>query len=132
MTVSVSEKETHLSLGRRGEEIACAFLTRNGYSIEARNYRCRMGEIDVVATRRGFLAFVEIKTRRGDRFGRPEEAVHRLKQRKLIQLAQWYLKATKTTDCSVAFDVVAVSFREEGEPEIRLIQDAFDAGAGIR
>ena len=61
--------------GRRGEEAACAYLLRHGYSIVERNYRCRRGEIDIIAAKDGGAVFVEVKTRRSLKFGTPGMAV---------------------------------------------------------
>lgn len=89
-----------------------------------------MGEIDVIAEKRGRLRFIEIKTRSGPEFGRPEEAVHPAKQKKLTALAMWYLKAQKKSDVSISFDVLAVDWKPAGEPSLKLIEDAFEADAG--
>ena len=89
-----------------------------------------MGEIDVIAEKRGRLRFVEIKTRSGPEFGRPEEAVHPAKQKKLTMLAMWYLKAKKKSGMSVSFDVLAVDWNPSGEPGLKLIEDAFEADPG--
>ena len=115
-----------LPLGRRGEMVAWHFLTQRGYKILEKNYRCKLGEIDVVAEKKSRTAFVEIKTRRTWDFGRPEESVHAAKQRKLVRLAEWYLREKKKSDSLVSFDVVAVTWKESGEPEIRLIENAFE------
>src|SRR5579883_2093998 len=72
-------------LGRTGERLAGEHLIRCGYRVLERNFRCRYGEIDLVAEDEQDLIFVEVKTRRGDAYGRPEEAVTRRKQRKIIQ-----------------------------------------------
>ena len=116
-----------LSLGDRGEMIAWDYLLKHGYKILEKNYRCKIGEIDVVGEKEGRLRFIEIKTRTHAGFGRPEEAVHFFKQKKLIQLARWYLKEKKKKDVPVSFDVVAIMLKGPSAPEIRLIEDAFGA-----
>lgn len=118
-------KPFNLTLGDRGEMAGAAYLLRAGYRILETNYRCVLGEIDVVAEREGRLAFVEIKTRKNHDFGQPEEAVHAAKQRKLIQLAQCYLKERKEKERTVSFDVLALTWDLPGEPRFRLIRDAF-------
>jgi putative endonuclease len=95
-------------LGRRGEEIAVAYLRRQGYRVLARNWRCTAGELDIVAREEGTLAFVEVRTRRGDRFGTPEESITPTKQAKLVELAQTYLQENGLTDQNWRIDVVAV------------------------
>ncbi len=116
-----------LSLGDRGEMVAWNFLTQRGYKILEKNYRCRLGEIDVVAEKKSKIVFVEIKTRTTHAFGSPEESVHRAKQRKLLQLAEWYLREKGKSDSLVSFDVVGITWQGSQEPEIRLIENAFDA-----
>jgi putative endonuclease len=115
-----------ISLGDRGETAACGFLKEKGYEILEKNYRCKLGEIDVIARRPGRLAFIEIKTRTSHRFGMPQEAVNLRKQEKILKIAQWYLKEKKLVKIPLAFDVVAVLWKEGQAPEIRLIPDAFE------
>jgi putative endonuclease len=115
-----------LSLGERGETAACRFLKAQGYEILERNYKCKLGEIDVIARRRGRLAFIEIKTRTSAQFGMPQEAVDLRKQEKIFKVAQWYLKEKNLSGSPVAFDVVAILWREGQTPEISLIADAFE------
>lgn len=115
-----------LSLGERGEMAACGFLTGRGYEILEKNYKCKLGEIDVIARRRGRLAFIEIKTRTSPQFGLPQEAVTVRKQAKILKIAEWYLKEKRMEKTPVAFDVVAVLWNERQAPEMRLITDAFE------
>jgi putative endonuclease len=112
------------SLGGQGEDLAAAFLTSQGYQILARNYRTPWGELDLIARHQGFLVFVEVKTRRTERFGPPQEAVHPAKQEKLRTLAAYYLQQKSLAEVLVRFDVVAVRLTAQG-PEIELIQQAF-------
>jgi putative endonuclease len=120
-----------LSLGERGEMAACGFLKERGYEILERNYKCKLGEIDVIARRQDRLAFIEIKTRTSGQFGTPQEAVNLRKQEKIFQVAQWYVKEKKLVKVPVAFDVVAVLWKEGQAPEMRLIADAFEKGDKI-
>lgn len=117
----------HLSLGDRGEMIGWNYLREQGYQIIEKNYRCKIGEIDVIAKKNHRLVFIEIKTRSSAYFGEPEEAVHLMKQRKLIQLAKWYLKDKRIEETAVCFDVLSIIFSGVGEPKIRLIENAFHA-----
>jgi uncharacterized protein (TIGR00252 family) len=80
-------------LGNAGERLAAEHLRQAGYVVRTLNYRCRAGEIDVVAEAAGDIVFVEVKTRRGEAYGLPEEAVTLAKQRKLIAAGQAYLEA---------------------------------------
>lgn len=111
--------------GRKGETIAEAFLKKNGYRIVETNYRCPFGEIDIIARDQEELVFIEVKTRKSKALGYPEQAVDRKKQKKMSQLALWYLQYKNMNDVKARFDVVAV-IMSKSEPEIRLIQNAFD------
>lgn len=113
------------TLGERGEMAACGFLKKHGYEILEKNYKCKLGEIDVIARRRGRLAFIEIKTRTSTQRGTPQDAVDLRKQEKIFKVAQWYMKEKKVGEIPVAFDVVAILWGEGQTPEIRLIADAF-------
>ena len=121
------QKPFRLTLGVRGEMMAWAYLARSGYKIIEKNYRCPLGEIDCIAAKQGRTAFIEIKTRSDHRFGRPEESVHPRKQKKLVQLAQWYLKGRQNLETKVSFDVLAITWGKGTEPEFRLIENAFGA-----
>jgi putative endonuclease len=99
-------------LARAGEEIAARYLERHGWRIVGRNVRCgRTGEIDIVAERGGVLAFVEVKTRRTDRFGSPGEAVTWRKQHRIRALARDYLMRERPSASAIRFDVVEVRTR---------------------
>lgn len=111
--------------GKTGEGIASGFLTQNGYQILDVNYRCPIGEIDIVAREKGELVFVEVKTRKSSALGYPEQAVGTAKQKKMSQLALWYLRDKKVGDAPVRFDVVAILMLPSGN-DIRLIRNAFD------
>ncbi len=113
------------SLGRRGEMAAERYLRRQGYKILERNYRCKIGEIDLIAQKDGRLIFIEVKTRRSSHYGLPEESVHPLKQKKIVRAAEWYLKENHATDRAVSFEVAAVDWPDGEEPEVRVIRNAF-------
>jgi|SRR5439155_11565190 len=96
-------------LARAGEEIAARYLIGCGWRIVGRNVRCsRTGEIDIIATRAGVLAFVEVKTRRTDAFGTPGEAVTWRKQNRIRSMARAYLVLARPRAESIRFDVVEV------------------------
>ncbi len=103
------------NLGKTGEDIAVGFLESSGFKILECNWKCPLGEIDIIAEDGAEIVFVEVKTKGGSGFGSPEEMVNRKKQAKLIKLAQYYLKE-KNLDVSFRFDVVAIEF--EGERKI--------------
>ena len=89
-------------LGNAGERLAAERLRQAGYVVRATNYRYRAGEVDVVAEEDGDIVFVEVKTRRGEAYGLPEEAVTPAKQRKLIAAAQTYLEANGCADACLS------------------------------
>ena len=99
--------------GSAYEQTAAAFLTGEGYRILEKNYRCRAGEIDLIAKNDGYLVFVEVKYRRDDRKGEPQEAVTPLKQQRIMRTAQYYMvEQNRPEDTPCRFDVIAV-FGEE-------------------
>ena len=101
-------------LGDAGEEMAARELTRRGYTVRERNWRCPEGELDLVAEQDGALVFVEVRTRRGDRFGTPEESITPVKRAHLIASAQAYLQA-HSLDCDWRIDVIAIEMSSRGE-----------------
>ena len=94
-------------LGFSGEVRAAKYLKKNGYEIIARNFRCPFGEVDIIASNGGVLAFIEVKTRTGDTFGRPNEAVRADRQRRYINCARYYFSG-REMDCVVRFDIIEV------------------------
>ena len=112
------------AVGSLGETEAAGYLRRKGYTILRRNYRCRRGEIDIIARKNRTVIFVEVKTGRGRSFGDPAEWVSRKKQRHLISAAQTYLQVSGRTDAECRFDVIAVTGDRE-TVRIRHIEDAF-------
>jgi len=102
------ERDERAGLGPHGEEVAGRYLRERGYRIIARNWRCRFGEIDLIARDGDTLVFVEVKTRTQLGFGGPEGAVTPRKQARLIAAARAYLSSVET-ELPVRFDVVAVT-----------------------
>jgi putative endonuclease len=102
-------------LGRRGEQLAAERLTALGYTLVERNFRCAAGEIDLVARHGESWVFVEVRTRRGDRFGTPEESITRRKRGHLIASAQHYLQAHALEGVAWRIDAVAVGLSTAGE-----------------
>ena len=96
------------ALGAFGERLAAAHLEAKGYRIRARNFRCREGEIDIVAEDGDCLVFVEVRTRRGDAFGTPAESVTVAKERRLLTVARAYLQEHPDVPVNQRIDVVAV------------------------
>jgi len=119
-----------LYLGKRGEEAAAGLLKDNGYKILARNYRTKLGEIDIIARDKGTICFIEVKTRQSERFGLPAEAVSYSKKRQISKTAVLFLKERKLLDKKARFDVVSVLYSKD-RPRLDLIKDAFELDNGF-
>jgi len=112
--------------GNIGEEKAAQFLKQKGYKILHRNWRCALGEIDIVAQEKDFTAFVEIKTRKSMDFGPGYSSVNFAKQLKLIKLAHLYLKRYGLTDKPCRVDIISIDMAQDDKVlNIELIKDAF-------
>jgi putative endonuclease len=116
-------------VGRTGEALAARFLESRGMRIVARNLRCRLGEIDLVARDGAILVLVEVKTRRASGGVLPQEAVDGRKQARLARLARGYLARQRLGDVACRIDVVAVTLDPAGgPPRLDHFVDAFAAG----
>lgn len=111
--------------GREAEERAVEWLCQNGYRILERNVEFKSGEIDVVASHRGTLCFIEVKARAGDGYGPAIEAVTHKKKRRIARAASLYL-VRHPTDAPCRFDVLAMDLVEDGW-RYTLVKDAFTA-----
>ncbi|OHT80008.1 YraN family protein [Mycobacteroides saopaulense] len=99
---------TRAQIGIRGEDLAAGYLSGDGFTILDRNWRCRYGEIDIIAADGEMLIFVEVKTRTGQAFGSPAEAVTYAKLRRLRRLAGIWLAAQNGSWSSVRIDVIEI------------------------
>src|SRR5256886_6225122 len=121
-----SPRSGHLRRGARGETLACRYLKRNGYKVLFRNFRGRsVGEIDVVCRDNDTLVFVEVKTRGGEDFGRPVEAVDREKRKRISRGALAWIRMLDNPDIFFRFDVVEVVIADDAKPRVELIKNAF-------
>lgn len=111
-------------LGKTGEELAVRFLKNKGYKIFERNFRCSVGEIDIVAEHKNTIVFIEVKLRRQERFELPQNSVTKFKQLQIIKVAIYYLKQKNFLDKPVRFDVVTI-FLQNKKYKIELFQNAF-------
>ena len=116
---------SRIRTGEKGEELAVVYLQKLGYRILERNYRCPLGEIDIVAKDKDTIVFVEVKSRKTEEFGDPELAVGKTKQRKLTLISLYYLAQKNGSPVAARFDVVAVKMLRD-RTEVKLIQNAFD------
>ncbi|MFO7930479.1 MAG: YraN family protein [Thermodesulfobacteriota bacterium] len=115
--------------GRLGESLAVRHLKKNGYSILARNYCNRFGEIDIIARHKGVIVFVEVKARSSSGFGSSKAAVDRNKQKKISMTALGYLKENRSMDAKARFDVVCVESASI-RPRVEIIANAFPLAYG--
>ncbi len=115
-------------LGRQGEDLACEELRRRGYAILARRFRTRHGEIDIVARDGDVLVFIEVKARSSTRFGGARSAVTWPKQRKIMMMAQRYMKRVGWSTRPCRFDIVAIQrHKDDRPPDVAVIRNAFNA-----
>jgi putative endonuclease len=113
------------ALGAYGERVAVRLLTDAGLQVLDRNWRCRSGELDVVARDGAALVFCEVKTRTGSGFGHPVEAVTGPKQRRLRQLARAWLDAHDEHAPDLRFDVIGVVVHPTGPARVTHLRNAF-------
>lgn len=116
------------SLGKAGEEVAKTYLCAQGYCILETNFRCKTGEIDIIARDEDYIAFIEVKTRSSLVYGLPIESINKRKQYSIIKTAQTYLAKKYLRDINLRFDVVEVMVdNNKGNKiqEVRLIKNAF-------
>lgn len=119
--------DTRHALGQRGEDYAAHQLHQRGYTLRHRNWRAAGGELDIVAERDEVLVFVEVRTRRGDRYGTPEESITPRKRAKLIATAQAYLQALGQPDRAWRIDVAAIEVGPRGDvTRFELIENAIE------
>ena len=97
-----------MKLGDWGEDQAAGYLEKKGYKLIERNFRCKTGEIDLIAWHVGVLCFFEVKTRKSLDFGQPSEAVTRVKQQHIRRTAQVYLLSKNWTDVETRIDVIEI------------------------
>ena len=115
-----------LQLGELGESLAIEHLKQEGYRIIQKNFKNRLGEIDIIAQDKDTLCFIEVKTRTSNQFGTPFEAVSHVKQHKLSQMALSYLKSKQLDDALARFDIISVSWLSPDSAHIELLKNAFE------
>ena len=115
-------------IGQEHEALAERYLLAKGMTIRTRNYRCKSGEIDLIAEHNGTLVFVEVRYRGPTSLVSSEESVTVTKQRRIIRAAQHYLLRQRV-ELPCRFDVLAINRTALGRPKIHWIDNAFDAPA---
>jgi putative endonuclease len=116
-----------LNFGKKGEKAAESYLKKQGYRILKKNYRTKVGEIDLIAEHKNVLVFIEVKSRTSTAFEHPFMAVTPRKQKKIAQTASYFLVENKVGDREIRFDVVSVLLGNESPDafQVEVLQDAF-------
>lgn len=109
------------SRGDFGEDFACRVLTKNGYKIISRNFRCKLGEIDIISVKDKKLIFTEVKSRWNLKFGEPEEAVTYHKLVSIKNTANYYFSKNNTLPKSQRIEVFSIIFNKQNEPSYKII-----------
>lgn len=118
---------TNRETGMLGEKIACDFLGNNGYKIVEKNYRCRNGEVDIVARHRDTLVFIEVRTKKSYLFGTPEESITGRKKERLRAVAEHYRQNHDGLPSEWRIDVVAILMNSAGKVNrIEIIENAVE------
>lgn len=113
------------TLGSQGEQWAASYLSKNKYKIIQKNFKTRIGEIDIIAMDKEYIVFIEVKTRTNDNFGLPCQAVDYRKQITIGKVAALYLVNNKLQNESCRFDIIEVCVDENNKHTISHIKDAF-------
>ena len=113
------------NIGKLGEKLAQKFLKKRGYHIYETNFRCQVGEIDIVARRKDYLVFIEVRTKSNLDFGTPEESITENKKKRLISSSLHYINTHHGLPASWRIDVVAIEIDDKGKTKrIELIENA--------
>jgi putative endonuclease len=115
--------------GQPGEQMAVGYLQQQGYRIQQQNYRCRHGEIDIIAWDGPTLVFVEVKSKRQTAFGSPQAMVGQRKQHKIIRVAMVYVQQHRLQNVALRFDVVAITYLPGTPPAVTHVLAAFEASS---
>jgi len=116
---------SRINLGNRGEDLATVYLEEKGFQIIVRNYRQKLGEVDIIATDKKTLVFIEVKTRTSLLFGQPFEAVTVHKQAQLSRIALDYMTRNKIKNQAARFDVISILIEKNKKPKIEHLQNCF-------
>ena len=119
-----NKQDPRIGTGQTGEDLAVCYLENQGYTIVERNYRKRIGEIDIIARDGECLVFIEVKTRSNRRFGSPFDAVDFRKQQQISRVALAFMTQHRFGEVPVRFDVIGVHLEES--PRVELIKNAFE------
>jgi len=116
---------TKKELGAWGESVASEQIARRGFVLLEKNFRCRIGEVDIVAMDNKTLTFIEVKTRTSLDFGFPSEAINPSKKHKYHQIALSYINHKRFKDIEIRFDVIEILLSKNGSYTVNHIKNAF-------
>ncbi|SCJ48339.1 Uncharacterised protein family UPF0102 [uncultured Clostridium sp.] len=120
--MNVSNKD----IGSYGEDLACKYLLDIKHKILARNFRSKLGEIDIITLFNNMIIFTEVKSRYTNSYGSPMESVTYYKQRQIIKLSSYYILINKFNNCNIRYDVIEILFNKSNQNfTINHIKDAF-------
>lgn len=122
-------RNSRQKFGEKSESIAASYLKKKGYKIIEKNYRTKLGEIDIIAKDKDTMVFIEVKARRSGQFGNPKWAVTLNKQRKISMVALQYLKTNGQSNVKARFDVVSI-ISSHDNPNIEIVKNAFELAYG--
>jgi putative endonuclease len=112
-----------LKRGLAAEDLACQYLCQQGLRLIERNFRCRVGELDLIMEDGTDLVFVEVRSRHNNRYGTPAETITPVKRRRLVRTALFFLQQRRL-DAPCRFDIIAIS-QASGKPKLEWIKNAF-------
>ncbi len=115
-----------INSGKKGERLATSYLKKQGYKIIEKNYKTKLGEVDIIADYKGCICFIEARASNNQAFCLPEETILKKKQLQISKTALAYIKQHKLENKSCRFDVVSIKGVDSPDPEIKLIKNAFD------
>ena len=114
-------------VGKLGEKLAQKFLKKRGYHIRETNFRCREGEIDIIAQKKNYLSFIEIRTKSSLDFGTPEESITQTKKERLVRSALTYINTHEKLSPLWRIDVIAIEVDDKGKTKrINFIENAIE------
>lgn len=124
--MTINKKTSTRKKGYKAEELAASYLESKGYTILDRNYYFEHAEVDIVALGEEYIIFVEVKSRKNNDFGRPEEAIDSVKKQNVLKAAEAWLHERKMTGAFIRFDVIAITQEYDNQaPDIRHFDNAF-------
>ncbi|MCX6012717.1 MAG: YraN family protein [Chloroflexi bacterium] len=124
---TIADSTNRKQTGSSGEALAIKHLRKHGYKIIETNFRCRYGEIDIIATKNDYLVFIEVRAKKNLGFGSPEESITAIKKERLVSLAEYYLQTHKKLPPQWRIDVVPVELDSGNRvTRIEIIENAIE------